>query len=85
MEKKMNNTIRRSNGEFLNMLFFRTLPAQVLTMLLSAVNSMADGLIGTNFLGQQAVSAIGLFAPVQLILVAISTTLMASSSVLCAR
>ncbi len=69
----MNNTIRRSNGRFLTGLFFRILPAQILTMLFSAVNSMADGLIGTNFLGQEAMSAIGLFAPVQLILVAVST------------
>ena len=81
----MNKAIRRSNGQFLTTLFFRILPAQILTMLFSAVNSMADGLIGTNFLGQKAVSAIGLFAPIQLILVAVSTTLMASSSVLCAR
>ena len=85
MENKRTNTIRRSNGQFLTTLFFRILPAQILTMLFSAVNSMADGLIGTNFLGQEAVSAIGLFAPVQLILVAVSTTLMTSSSVLCAR
>ena len=65
----MDNTIRRSDGQFLTNLYFRILPAQILTMLFNAVNSMADGLIGTNFLGQEAVSAIGLFAPVQLILV----------------
>ena len=81
----MSNTIQQSDGRFLSGLFFRVLPAQILLLLLTGINNMVDGLIGTNFLGAEAMSTIGLYSPFQLIWIAVGTVLVVSSQVLCAR
>jgi Na+-driven multidrug efflux pump/anti-sigma regulatory factor (Ser/Thr protein kinase) len=61
------------------------LPAQIFLLLLTGINNMVDGLVGTNFLGAEAMSTIGLYSPFQLIWVATGTVLVVSSQVLCAR
>ena len=81
----MSNKIQQSDGQFLSGLFFRVLPAQIFLLVLTGINNMVDGLVGTNFLGAKAMSTIGLYAPFQLIWVAAGTTLVVSSQVLCAR
>ena len=81
----MSNKIQQSDGRFLSGLFFRVLPAQIFLLVLTGINNMVDGLVGTNFLGAKAMSTIGLYAPFQLIWVAAGTTLVVSSQVLCAR
>lgn len=79
----MNNTNFRSDGWFLSKLFFRVLPAQILLLMLTGINNMVDGLVGTNFLGADAMSVIGLYGPFQLIWLAVGTILVVGSQVLC--
>ena len=81
----MNKTKGQADGRFLSGLFFRVLPAQIFLLMLTGINNMVDGLVGTNFLGADAMSTIGLYAPFQLIWVAVGTILVVSSQVLCAR
>ena len=81
----MSDVNLQSDGKFLSSLFFRVLPAQIFLLLLTGINNMVDGLVGTNFLGAEAMSTIGLYSPFQLILVAVGTVLVVGSQVLCAR
>ena len=81
----MSNSNLQSDGKFLSKLFFRVLPAQIFLLMLTGINNMVDGLVGTNFLGVDAMSTIGLYSPFQLIWVAVGTILVVGSQVLCAR
>ena len=81
----MSDTIRQSDGKFLNGLFFRVLPAQIFLLMFTGINNMINGLIGANLLGARVMSAIGLYSPFQMIWMAVGSILMVSSQVLCAR
>lgn len=75
----------KSDGRFISGLFFKVLPAQIFLLMLTGINNMVDGLVGSNFLGTDAMSTIGLYSPFQLIWVACGTILVVGSQVLCAR
>ena len=81
----MGNPNPKSDGRFLSSLYFRVLPAQIFLLMLTGINNMVDGLVGSNFLGTDAMSIIGLYSPFQLIWVAVGTILVVGSQVLCAR
>lgn len=81
----MSNTNLRSDGRILSGMFFRVLPAQIILLLLTGINNIVDGLVGSNFFGPTAASVIGLYAPFQTIWVGIGVVLMVGSQVLCAR
>ena len=81
----MGNANLRSDGRFLSGMFFRVLPAQIILLLLTGINNIVDGLVGSNFFGPTAASVIGLYAPFQTIWVGIGIVLMVGSQVLCAR
>ena len=66
----MSNTNPKSDGRFLSNLYFRVLPAQIFLLLLTGINNIIDGLVGSNFLGPGVMSVIGLYSPFQLIWVA---------------
>ena len=81
----MSITNGKSDGRFISGLFFKVLPAQIFLLMLTGINNMVDGLVGSNFLGTDAMSTIGLYSPFQLIWVACGTILVVGSQVLCAR
>lgn len=81
----MSNTNLRSDGRLLSRMFYRVLPAQIILLLLTGINNIVDGLVGSNFFGPTAASVIGLYAPFQSIWVGIGVVLMVGSQVLCAR
>ena len=74
-----------SDDRLISVLFFKVLPAQIFLLMLTGINNMVDGLVGSNFLGTDAMSTIGLYSPFQLIWVAVGTTLVVGSQVMCAR
>lgn len=75
----------RSDGRFLTGMFFKVLPAQIILLLLTGINNIVDGLVGTNFIGPEASGIIGLYAPFQTIWIGLGTVLVVGSQVLCAR
>ncbi len=81
----MGNSNPKSDGRFLSNLYFRVLPAQIFLLLLTRINNIVDGLVGSNFLGPKAMSIIGLYSPFQLVWVAVGNILVVGSQVLCAR
>ena len=65
--------------------FFRLLPYQVLMIAINAVNSIVDSLYASNAIGQSAMSAMGLFAPVNHFLYAAAMMLVSGSQILYGR
>ena len=78
---------KQGSAEFklLTRLFFRLLPYQILLIVISAVNGIVDSLYASNVLGQSAMSAIGLFGPLNHFLYAASMVFVSGSSILYGR
>ena len=71
------------NSNIVWKLMFRLLPIQILLALIGSINSIVSSLFATNFVGSQAMSAVGFFGPVSMLLGAISTMLVGGSQILC--
>ena len=75
----------RPDGKFFSRLLMRVIPVQIFLLMLTSINNIIDGLVGSNFFGANAMSIIGLYSPFQMIWLAISSILSVGSQVLCAR
>ena len=83
--KKHKNTAVRSEYELATGQFFKLLPFQILMLEVSSVNSLVDGAVASNMIGQDAMTAIGLFGPINHLLYVLSITLLSGSQILCGR
>ena len=61
-----------ANDRLLTGLVFRLLPYQVLLIVINAVNGIVDSRYASNVIGQAAMSAIGLYGPLNHFLYAAS-------------
>ena len=68
--------------KLLSGLFFRLLPYQILLIVINAVNGIVDSLFASNLIGQGAMGAIGLYAPMNHFLYALSMMLVSGSQLL---
>ena len=71
--------------KLLSGLFFRLLPYQVLLLIISAINGIVDSLYASNLIGKSAMSAIGLFSPMNHFLYAASMIIVSGSTILYGR
>ncbi len=78
-------TVRRSDSHMVTMLLFRLLPAQILLAAVGTVNGIVSGLFAGNFVGESAMSAIGLYGPIRLLMNALSALLFGGATILCGR
>ena len=74
-----------SDYRLLTSLFFRLLPFQVLLIVINSVNGIVDSLFASNVIGETAMSAIGLFGPLNHFLYAASITFVSGSQILYGR
>ena len=74
-----------SDYKLLTGLFFRLLPYQVLLIVINAVNGIVDSLYASNVIGKTAMSAIGLFGPLNHFLYAASMMFVSGSQILYGR
>lgn len=81
----MSTPTLRTDGKFLSKLFARVLPVQIFLLMLTSINNIIDGLVGSQYYGADAMSVIGLYSPFQMIWLAIGAILSVGSQVLCAR
>ena len=72
-----------SSSQIVARLMFRLLPIQILLALINTVNAIVSSLFAGNFIGSHAMSAVGLYGPVNLLLGAIGTMLVGGSQILC--
>ena len=75
----------KPNTKVVSKLMFRLLPVQVLLVAAGAVNGIVSSFFASNYLGIDAMSAVGLYNPVHMLIVASSVLLSGGSAVLCAR
>ncbi len=77
----------RQSADFhlISALFFRLLPVQILLAMVSAVNATISGLFAGNFVGADAVSAIGLYSPIYRLIAAVSLVLLSGAQILCGQ
>ncbi len=66
-------------------LLFKLLPVQILLASIGSINGIFSGLFASNFIGATAMSAVGLFGPINQLLVAISTMLVTGATILCGK
>lgn len=78
----MNQTASR---KMLTKLLFRLLPVQIMLAVVGAVNGIVSSYFATNFVSTEAMSAIGLYAPINMLITSISTVLVGGSSILCGK
>ena len=76
---------RTSEYKLLSGLFFRLLPYHVLLIVISAVNGIVDSLYASNMIGKSAMSAIGLFGPLNHFLYAAAMMLVSGTQILYGR
>ena len=66
-------------------LYFRLLPMQVLLAVIMAVNGLVSGLFASNFIGGNALSAVGLYNPVNFLVTGVSMVLLGGSQIMCGK
>ena len=66
-------------------LMFRLLPVQILLSATGAVNNIVSSFFATNYVGIEARSAVGLYAPIGMLATTISTILVGGSAILCGK
>ena len=66
-------------------LFFRLLPYQMLLIAINAINGIIDSLYASNVIGEQAMSAMGLYGPLNHFLYAAGIMLVSGSQILYGR
>lgn len=75
----------RSNRQILTRLMFRLLPIQIFLAAIGAVNGIVSSYFASNYIGVNAMSAVGLYGPISIIITTTSTILVAGSSILCGK
>ncbi len=81
----MNNNNPKHSSQTIARLVATIMPIQILTLATSCFNSIIDGAVGSNFIGEEAMTAIGIYTPLQLICAAFNLILLGGSQVLCGR
>lgn len=74
-----------SNSKIVTRLMLRLLPAQILLAMVGSVNGMISTFFASNYVGVEAMSAVGLFAPIQMLFSAIFIMLTGGSVILCGK
>lgn len=74
-----------ANAKMVTKLMFRLLPVQILLAAVGAVNGIVSSFFASNYVGVEAMSAVGLYSPLQMLLQAVSIILVGGSVILCGK
>ena len=74
-----------ANARVVTKLMFRLLPVQVLLGAVSSVNGIVSSFFATNYVGVDAMSAVGLYGPINMLVSAVATLLAGGSVILCGK
>ena len=72
-------------NEMVTRLLFRLLPMQVFLALVATLNSIISGLFASNYVGTAALTAIGLYNPINLFIFAASTMFVGGATIVCGK
>ena len=76
---------KNTDTHLISKTYFRLLPIQILLALVSAVNGTVSGLFGSNFVGPAVMSAIGLYGPIAMFLMAAAMVFVGGTQILCGK
>ncbi len=91
MEEKTNQTSKRIQGkedsglDIIRKTMFRLLPIQVLFVAVGSINGLVSSYFATNYVGIDAMTAVGLYNPFTLLISAICTVLAGGCSIICGK
>ena len=66
-------------------LMFRLLPIQILIAVIASLNSIISALFASNFIDIKAMSAVGLYAPIQMLISSINMAFTGGATILCGQ
>ena len=75
----------KSDYKLLSGLFYRLLPYHILLIVINAINGIVDSMYASNYLGKTAMSAIGLYGPINHFLYAATMLFVSGSQILYGR
>ena len=78
-------TPEAGNLEIIRKTMFRLLPIQVLFAAVGSVNGLVSSYFATNFVGIDAMTAVGLYSPFALLISAIATVLAGGCAIICGK
>ena len=73
----------KANAKMVTKLMFRLLPIQVILTAVGSVNGIVSTFFATNYVGINAMSAVGLYVPLVILIGAISLMLVGGATILC--
>ena len=73
---------QKANSKMVEKLLFRLLPIQILLAAVGAVNGIVSSFFASNYVGVDAMSAVGLYAPLNMLITALSLILVGGSVIL---
>ena len=76
---------QKADMRMLSGLMLRLLPIQVLLAAVGAVNGIVSSFFAANYVGIDAMSAVGLFTPLQLLMSAVSLMISGGSAIICGK
>ncbi len=82
---KKRSDAERANEKTVTKLMFRLLPVQILIAIIGSLNAIVSALFASNCFDLRAMSAVGLYAPVQMLISSISATFMGGATILCGQ
>ena len=74
-----------ANAKMVTKLLFRLLPVQILLAAVGAVNGIVSSFFASNYVGIEAMGAVGLYAPLNMLLTSVSIILVGGSVILCGK
>ena len=74
-----------ANAKMVTKLLYRLLPVQILLNVVGSVNGIVSSIFATNYVGIDAMTAVGLYNPLNLLATSLGTILIAGSAILCGK
>ena len=76
---------QNANAKMVTKLLFRLLPIQILLAVVGSVNGIVSSYFATNFVGIDAMTAVGIYNPLNMLITSISTIFVGGSTILCGK
>ena len=83
--RKQTDPAVKAETQMVRRQFFQLLPYQVLLIVVSSLNGIIDSAFASNLIGNEAMTAIGMFGPINHFLYAVSIMMVSGSLILCGR
>ena len=76
---------QKANAKMLTGLMFRLLPIQIILSVVGSINGIVSSFFASNYVGVEAMSAVGIYSPIHMLITSISTILVGGSVILCGK